>query len=296
VLAVFCLQYYSLTESKAYRAAHNTFPPSAYHAAPLRTYHSLNPHPALSPFPDADLPEAQQSQVRNETVFRQLLVQGALAVLLPTEDLQNSCLRTLVSDIIADLILGQGISGKACEGWFLHETVIKVVDVIKSHIEPKARGEEIEQDTRSRLEKFGLLSTKAEASPPHSSNNNQSRASALFWRLLQYAYLLFLLVRFVIVGLFRARSMPSRSQSSRLAPPSPFAQKATSPSTPSQSWSTLPSAPQRPILEYRLFALVSTLLESSTRMPWLIGLLSLCRHGVLAGAGRLGAADGLLDK
>ena len=238
----------------------------------------------------------QQAQIRNETLYRQLLVQGALAVLLPTEDLQNSCLRTLVSDIIADLILGQGISAKACEGWFLHETIIKVVDVIKSHVEPKARGEEIEHNARSRLDKFGLLSTKAETSPPHSSNNNQSQASALFWRLLQYAYLSFLLVHFIVVGLFRVRSLPSRSQSARLVPPSPIAKKATRPSAPSQSWSTLPPAPQRPILEYRLFSLVSTLLNLSTRMPWLTGLLSLCRHGILTGSGRLGAAQGVLDK
>lgn len=285
-----------LTESKAYRTAHDTVSPSAYHSIPLRIYHSLNPHPALSPFPDADLPRVQQAQIRNDTIYRQLLVQGALAVLLPTEDLQNSCLRTLVSDVIADLILGQGISAKACEGWFLHETIIRLVDVIKSRIEPKARGEEIERDTRSRLEKFGLLSTKVQASPSHSSNHNQSRASALFWRLLQYAYLSVLLVHFVVVGLFRVRSLPSRSQSSRLVPPSPISGKATRPSTLSQSWLTLAPPSQRPILEYRLFPLVPTLLDLSTRMPWLTGLLSLCRHGILIGPGRLGAADGLLDK
>jgi PXA domain len=217
-------------------------------------------------------------------------------VLLPTEDLQNTCLRTLVSDIIADLILGQAISGKACEGWFLHEIVIKVVEVIKSRIEPKAKGKEIEHDTRSRLDKFGLLSTKANDSPPHSSERHQSRIAEVFWRVLQYAYLTFLLARFLVVGLFRARSLPSRSHSSKSAPPSPIAKKRPSPSTPSQSWSTLPSPPQRPILEYRLLALFSTLLDVSTRMPWLKGLLSICNHGVLTGFGQLGATDSLLDK
>jgi hypothetical protein len=178
----------------------------------------------------------------------------------------------------------------------LHETVVKVVEVIKSRIEPKAKGEEIERDTRSRLEKFGLLSAKDEDLRPHSPSNNQSLISALFWRLLQYAYLSFLLVRFIVTGLFRARSLPSRSYSSKLFPPSPIAKKASRPTTPSQSWSTLPPPPQRPILEYRVFALVSTLLDLSTRMPWLTGLISLCKHGATSGPGRLGATDSPLDK
>lgn len=225
-----------------------------------------------------------------------MLVQGALAVLLPIEDLQNGCLRTLVSDIVADLILGQGISGRACEGWFLHETCIKVVEVVKSRIEPKAKGEEIEHDTRSRLERFGLLSPKDGESPSHLSNKDQSLALALFWRVLQYAYLFFLLARFVIVGLFRARSLPSRSYSFQSIPPSPIAKSAGGLSTTSRSWSTLPSPPKRPILDYRLFALLSILLDLSTRMPWLTGLLALCKHGLLTGPGGFAAVDGLLGK
>jgi PXA domain len=290
------LQQTLMIDPKAYRTAHETTPPSAYHSTPVRVYHSLNPHPALSPLPDVEESEARNSQTRNEVVYRQLLVQGALAVLLPTEDLQNACLRTLVSDIIADLILGQGISGNACEGWFLHETCIKIVAVIKSRIEPKAKGEEIEHDTRSRLEKFGLLSTKDGHSPPNLSGNNQSPMLALFWRVLQYAYFFFLLIRFVVVGLFRARSLPSHTHSLQSNLPSPIAKKGGSPSTPSQSWSTLPSPPRRPILDYRLFSLLSTLLDLSSRMPWLTGLLSLCQHHLLTGLGRLGATDVLLDK
>lgn len=282
-------------DPKAYRTAHETLLPAAYHSAPLRVYHSLNPHPALSPFPDAEQPEICQLQARNEIIYRQLLVQGALAVLLPTEDLQNACLRTLVCDIIADLILGQGIGEKACEGWFLHETVAKIVEVIKSRIEPKAKVEQIHHDTTSHLEKFGLLSQKGEDSSPHLSKNNQSLIWALFWQVLQYIYLFFLLARFIVVGLLRARSQQSRWQSSRSVPPSPIAKKSSSPSTP-QSWSTLPSPPQRPILEYRLFSLISTLLDMSTRMPWLVGLLSLCKHAMLTGSGRVGATDSLLDR
>lgn len=262
----------------------------------MEIYHSLNPHPALSPFPDPDQIESCHLQAQNETVYRQLLVQGALAVLLPTEDLQNACLRTLVSDIVADLILGQGISGKACEGWFLHETCIKMVEVIKARIKPKTKGDEVEQDTRSRLEKFGLLSPKDGDSQPHLSDNDQSLILALFWRALQFVYLSFLLIRFVVVGLNRARSLPSWRHSLPSSTPSPIAKTEGSPSTLSKSWPTLPSPPQRPILDYHFFGLCSTLLDLSTRMPWLTGLLSLCKYGLLTGSGRLGAADSLLER
>lgn len=229
-------------------------------------------------------------------MYRQLLVQGALAILLPTEDLQNTCLRTLVSDIIADLILGQGISSKACEGWFLHETCIKIVELIRSRIEPETREMEQNHDTRSRLQKFGLLSPKGGESSPHLSGNNQSPTLALFWRLLHNAFLFFLCIRFVVAGLFRARSLPSRGYSSLSTPSTPIATKRKSPSTPSRSWSNLTSPLPRPILEYHLFALLSTLLEMSTRMPWLTGSLSLCKHGILTRSNRPVAADSLLEK
>ena len=229
-------------------------------------------------------------------MYRQLMVQGALAVLLPTEDVQNSSLRTIVADIIADLILGQAVSGKLCHGWFLHETIIKIVQVIKSRIEPKTTGRELRNKTRSRLDKFGLLSSKDAASPTYSSSPRQSWLSALFWRLLQAAYFFLLSLRFIVVGLVRARSLPSRSRSPRSTPPSPIAYKTSHPSTPPHSWSSLSSTQLRPVLEYRLLAMVSTLLDLSACMPWLTGILALCKHGLLTGAGQLAAADSLLDK
>ena len=217
-------------------------------------------------------------------------------MLLPTEDLQNLPLRTIVSDIIADLILGQAIGGKVCKPWFLHETIIRIVQVIRSKIEPKATGKEIEDAARSRLDKFGLLPSKEEASMIHSPQHHQSHVWALFWRLLQAAFLLFVSARFIVAGLFRARSLPSRSHSFKSTPPSPIAYKVANASSLSQSWSGPPSIQFRPILNYRVLSMVSTLLDLSTRMPWLTGLLSLGKHGLLTGAGGLGSADSVLDK
>ncbi|RYZ32624.1 MAG: hypothetical protein EOP01_00570, partial [Propionibacteriaceae bacterium] len=70
-----------------------------------------------NPVPTESVPSATVEQRENESAWRQLLVQGVLAVLLPTEDLENGCLRALVAEIFAEMILGNGISGKACESW-----------------------------------------------------------------------------------------------------------------------------------------------------------------------------------
>jgi PXA domain len=256
-------------------------------------YHALNPHPALSPIPDPNASDACEEQSTNETLYRQLLVQGVLAVLLPTEDLDNTCLRTMVGDVIADLILGQGISAKACEGWFVHDAITRAAEVTRARIEPKATGEEIEVQARSRLEHFGLLSSKDEKEQLHSSANRQSSLSAFFWRILQYAYLLSLFIRFTLSGMSQARYLPPRSRSGL---PPDVATKAVIASRSPSSTTAGGSSALRPTVEYRCFTLISTLLDLSTRMPWLAGFLSMCQHFTIAGPGHFGCTDSVFDK
>ncbi len=150
-------------EDPAYRISHSFTHESALLTNPRVIYHSLYPQPALSPVPDAATPLTVAEQSEHETQYRQLLVQSALAVLLPTEDLENACLRTLVADVLAESILGNAIGGKSSEGYFIWETITKIVTLVKTRIQPKVTGKEIEVDTRSRLEKFGLLSERSEA-------------------------------------------------------------------------------------------------------------------------------------
>lgn len=217
-------------------------------------------------------------------------------MLLPTEDLENACLRALVGDIIADLILGQGVSARVCEGWFIHDAITKTAGIINSRIEARATGEAIEVGTRSRLEQYGLLTSRDEDEKHHSSKGRQSPISAVFWRLLQYGYLVSLFIRFVFLGLSQARYLPPRFQNLHhsFAPEN----EAKLEQTPTPS-STLPmhvESRTRPILHYRLFALISTILDLATRMPWLAGFLSICRHFTISGPGRLGRTDSMLDK
>ncbi|KAI9727454.1 MAG: hypothetical protein M1834_008398 [Cirrosporium novae-zelandiae] len=278
----------------AYRAAHRPFHPPQLASDPRHIYHTLNPHPALSPVPDPSIPESIEEEQVNETAYRQLLVQGTLAVLLPTEDLENAPLRTLVGDVLADLIIGSGIAGKLCEGWFIWSSIIKAVEIHSQ----KAAPEHSVESKESQLEKCGLLpsvSTEKNKGSSAGSKVPSWRISIVLWQVLQYCYLTLVVFRFVVVGLFQAGTIPSRQTwvgtvSASTTPPT------KTPIEGSFNPSRIGSGRRRPILAYRLFSLVSTLLDLSTRMPWLAGILSLVQHQVIDGPGQVGDTDGIVDR
>ncbi|KAL8773018.1 MAG: hypothetical protein Q9209_002038, partial [Squamulea sp. 1 TL-2023] len=271
----------------AYRISHGSTHATPLSKNPRAVYHELNPHPALSPVPDPSSKTLTSQQTKNEVDYRQLLVQGALAILLPTEDLENACLRTLVTDVVAEVILGKSIGGRMCEGWFIWTSITKLVDEVKALSRPRTTGKEIEVDTRSRLEKFGLLSERGDDTRPV-NNGRRSTFAEIFWRVLQYGYLTFISLRFVIIGLFTASSKPRRSLwSKKAALDSPIV-KTTEAS----------AVVLRPLLDFKIFSLLSTLLDLSFRMPWLSGSLALMQqHLIQSAVGflQVGAVDGLLD-
>ncbi len=88
-------------------------------------YHTLRSHPALSPVPDERDSTVVLEQHQNDSDYRQLLSEGLLAVLLPTDDVQNPCLRALASEVFADLVLGNFIGGRLCESVFIWEAFAK---------------------------------------------------------------------------------------------------------------------------------------------------------------------------
>ncbi|KAL8714260.1 MAG: hypothetical protein Q9220_001989 [cf. Caloplaca sp. 1 TL-2023] len=258
----------------------------------ILVYHELNPHPALSPIPDPQAEKSIAQQSKNEADYRQLLVQGALAVLLPTEDLENACLRTLVSDVFAESILGNSIGGRVSEGWFIWTSISKLVEAVKAHVNPRATGQEIEVDTRSRLERFGLLSERGhDDTRPTMTGGRRTALAEVFWRVIQYGYLTFIGLQLVIVGLFTAWTAPPRSSmSGRMTADSPIAKAPEAPAT---------VVLLRPVLGYKVFSLLSTVLDLSFRMPWLSGSLALLQHHLISSPLvllRVGAVDGLLDQ
>lgn len=254
-------------------------------------YHDLVPHPALSPLPLAQDPSSLQQQAENERDYRQLLVQGVLAILLPTDDLQNGPLRTLVGDIIADLIVGQAVAGKVCEGWFLHDAISKVTAILSDKVQPKASGSEIRDDAKDRLEKFGLLTHDSKFQHGHSSTHHQSQFMVWFWRLMQYGYLVYLFLVFVVKEVQFVRRKPKRQYHVGVSSSaSILAEKSHMPSPlPHNLW-------PRPVLAYGICGMISTLLQMVDRMPWTTGMLAFWQQILLHQFGRFGGSNSILDR
>ncbi|BCS10296.1 hypothetical protein ALUC_31113A [Aspergillus luchuensis] len=251
---------------------------------PLRElYHALNPHPGLSPIPDPSDAQAVAQQRENESIYRQLLVHGMLAVLLPTEDLENASLRTLLGDILADLVLGNAVAGKISEGWFLWDSITKVVDRVgRNEQDEDAATATMRQ--RSRLHKYGLLSQEA-FTEGHSSSQVQVPVPDWIWQALQYVYMIYVTLRFIVIGLFRVASAPPVTASLTPCPPTSNADGPPSCAT----------SKKRPVLDYRLYGMVSQVMDVPQRMPWLCGMLALIQYLILAGPGKLGDTDSVLD-
>ena len=124
-----------------YRIAYNPIHHNPLEPEPRLIYHSLWPTPALSPVPGKNDPASVLIQKENEAAYRQLLVEGVLAILLPTEDFENDCLTSLVGQIISEMILGNGIGEKACEPWLLWEGITKMAEVIQAKL-PASKAQE----------------------------------------------------------------------------------------------------------------------------------------------------------
>jgi len=250
-------------------------------------YHNLNPHPALYPVTDSSTVSQCVEQQENEKLYRHLLAQGVLAVLLPTEDLENVCLRTLLEDILSDLILGKEVCGKICEGWFIWTTISKVITLVRRQDSESTLSVEQRLDAvakKNRLENFGLLSD--DGTNNESLKYNQSTMSLWAWKILYSIYLVYVTMRFIIGGLLHtAFSNPEAS----ITDMSPADYHATLKTT-NQPISS------RPVLSYRAFGLIAQLVGISQRMPWLSGSLSLIQSLILTGPGKLGEAGSVLDR
>ncbi|KAF2834696.1 hypothetical protein M501DRAFT_1061454 [Patellaria atrata CBS 101060] len=289
----------------AYRIAHQSLHSHPLASAPREIYHSLHPHPALSPVPSDDDNTSVVEQQRNEATWRQLMVQAVLAVLLPTEDLENSCLRTLVGEVFAELILGNGIAGRACEGWLLWEAITRIVETVRPPLDDgntmnKANENQSSQSV-SRLEQYGLLSSSREdvekpIKPGNGNGHDHEKwsASKLLWAILQYAFLAYTAVRAAIIILATSSSLPSRSHAG-VVTDGHAAQ--TSPSSATYQPNVLIRvAEKRAIVSMRIWSCTAHLLEIDVRMPWLSGMMSLLHWGAISGPGKVGGTDGVLDR
>lgn len=194
-----------------------------------------------------------------------------------------------MSDVIADLILGKEVAGRICEGRFLWETTTKLLTVAQNRRTGQDSGSS-GKTTSSRLEQFGLLhEDSGESQPP-----TQSPITAWIWHILQGIYLGYVALRFIVTGLFRVASSPGPGASHGASVSFPAATPETQKEGIESSSDGV--ACKRPVLDYRLSSMASQLLGISERMPWLTGLFALVRHLILAGPGKLGDTDSVLDR
>ena len=275
-------------------------------------YHTLRPHPALSPVPDGLAPSSIVEQRENESAWRQLLVQGVLVVLLPTEDLENACLRSLVAEIFAEMILGNGISGKACEGWLLWEGITRIAEVLQADRtkekgdRPEPRSDDTDpQPPLNRLERHGLLSPptdeqNAQSKPPFVSTGHHHGApmtiAGVFWAAIQYVFLAGFAIRAVIAAFATSSSLPPRSVTGTIVQSSVETPYQSHPSQAESPLMRRPPTTKRPIVSMKLWGCASKFVELDARMPWLSGLISMLHWGALLGPGKVGDTDGVLDR
>ncbi|KAH0541348.1 hypothetical protein FGG08_004186 [Glutinoglossum americanum] len=257
---------------------------------PRETYHTLHPHPALSPVPLPSSPDVITGQRKNEAAYRRLLVQGVLAVLLPTEDLENGCLRALVGEILAEMVLGNGVGGRVCEGWVLWESITKVADSLRGEITGLGGPDDQREGP---IESHPPISTESAIIRSHAIHGGS--VTDFFWRVLQYGYMAFSVLRFLAVEFATTLSSLPRSRD----PSHPSSCRAVELSqSPLITAGTPPKSPtgKRPILSMKIWSCVSRLLSLNVIMPWLKGMIALIQWGAISGPGRVGDTDGILDR
>lgn len=274
-------------EFLAYRIAVRGSDLTSIKSSSREIYHRLNPHPGLDPVPDSSGASQSAEQEINEKLYRHLLAQGVLAVLLPTEDLENICLRTLVEDVLSDLILGNEVSGKMCESWFIWTTISKIISLVKHQDSAlmTSTGQSEAAEKKNRLEHFGLLSNDGfNHQPPRKPYS--FTLSQWIWKLLYSVYLAYVTMQFIIGGLLHTAFSNAEASIT----------DTTAADHHTISKTTNQPVPCRPVLSYRAFGLIAELVGIPQRMPWLSGSLSLFQSLILTGPGKLGEAGSIVDR
>lgn len=245
---------------------------------PREAYHALCPLPHLAPVPHPDDPATISDQKENEALYRQLLVRGVLAILLPTEDLENPCLTALVEQIFSELIIGNVIANKASQPWMLYEGICITARVLQQKKEQGA----------------AALAKQDESSEPKLDVKGRRAWSArsMFLGVIQLGMLVVASLRFITTALVMASSLPART--------TPVDEKEVlldhdMPSSSSPSSRSLDYT-KAPILSCRVWTCLGNLLELSLRMPWLDGFLSLLQYGAVNGPGQIAGHDGPVDR
>ncbi|KAK6194261.1 hypothetical protein LQW54_011611 [Pestalotiopsis sp. IQ-011] len=272
---------------RAYRTASNSAAKPPLEANHREIYHSLWPLPALSPLPKPGDASSTKAQNDNETAYRQLLVQGVLALLLPTEDLENECLTSLVGQILSELIIGNLVAKKLSEPWLLLEVFTMLTRLAKGGSQPDSL------DQPADLEDDSI----EEDQPSPIKSPSRSLPTEWFWSLVQFGFLAVNIIRLLVNTWVLSRSLPPRSETLFVQKPVGIDQQKSEKSyNPSLSSKPQPEPTRVPIAEFKLWPCIANLLEMDARMPWLRGALSMMQWSATKGPGRPAAYNGVLDR
>lgn len=195
------------------------------------------------------------------------------------------------------MIMGNGVSGKACEGWLIWDGITKALT--KAQRKKEEVIEQLEPPAINRLEQFGLVSAHQDSinnPPAEPINNIPQRIAQLLFELLRLLVMVCVFLRMAIVTFMDSASLPSRSipdQSKQVNGTSMHSSHVSISSTSSHHFDT---APKRPILEMMVWSVPSRLLYLDFRMPWLVSSLSFIQYYLVNGPGKLCSTDGRIDR
>lgn len=256
-------------------------------------YHTLRPHHALTPIPSS--PDDLANQQENESAWCQMVVNRALALLLPYDEHQNPCLQVLVSEILSEMIFHNGICSKACESWLIWEGVTKTIYAVRPDLIPEPQPSEEPQVNR--LTQFGLVSNDDNSAPIRQSKYRRLDAlKQSFWAVLQSLWLLWVLLRSSINVLMQASSLPARSSHQKSVESESSLNMDMTDHSSNLDTGTYADSQKVPILGMTLWTCLSKLTRLQDRMPWLIGTISLVQWLLLYGPGKVCRTDSRLDR
>jgi len=285
----------------AYRTAHDPITQPPVRTEPREVYHSLWPLPALSPVPrtqlgddedtDPDTISIARQQAENEATYRQLLVYAVLAILLPTEDLENSVLTTLVGQILSELVIGNLVANKLSEPWMIFELLIIAARNARKGVTAEfgeketASGASLSTSSKKRRRSAAAA---VEATGGTTGGGKRFSIQGLFWSIVQWCFLTMSFFRGLWTLLTMAKTLPPRTSTQRAEK-----LKNYEPSKPADPHK---QAPKTPVLAFRCWSAILRLVELDFRMPWLHGILSMLQWAAITGPGEVGAVDGKLDR
>ncbi|KAI1766384.1 PXA domain-containing protein [Hypoxylon sp. FL1150] len=273
---------------RAYRTSRNAVARPPVDANPREIYHSLWPLPALSPVPSSD-GQNTQTQASNESTYRQLLVQGVLALLLPTEDLENECLTALVGQLFSELIIGNLVANKLSEPWLIWELLIMLTKLARSKGPTQASGSRsIEQDV-SPIANSGVV--------PATTRQHSMYIEQAFWSVIQWGFVVVNLIRLFISTIMLSRTLPRRSTLTTIHLPNTTSKGGREDTYHPPATLEARSQPVNvPIAEFKIWSCIGNLLEMDARMPWVSGTLSMLQWGAIRGPGNLAGFNGMIDR